>query len=156
VNTSNQVAIQAWSHQVVKTGDPVLDTTIAQLGDVAIEQRYAPDPPPGDPWYFELHEDTVYNEELVNSALGKSMAWLNARTAVPRDDGTWTWVTEPDGTSTARVDFTFGWGDCFVACDGFHSVRAVVPEYGDATVFDLGGDPLPDNLHLDPRTRPLP
>lgn len=156
VNTTNELAIEAWSQQIAETGDHSLDVAISQLGDVTIERRYAPDPAPGDPWYFELHESVVYNEEALNTQLMMSSAWLDAATPLPRDDGTWTWLDASDGTSTAQIDFTFGWGDCFVACDGFHTMRAVVPEVGEATVYDLGGDPLPDYLHLDPRTRPLP
>jgi len=48
------------------------------------------------------------------------------------------------------------WGDCFVACAGYHTLRAIVPADGEATVYDVGGDPLPDHIRLSPNTRPLP
>ncbi len=71
----------------------------------------------------------------------------------------WTWNTDTkvgtDG-ATATVTFSFGWGDCFVACDGFHNLRAVIPADDVATVYDLGGDPLPGGLVLSPNTRPPP
>lgn len=69
--------------------------------------------------------------------------------ALSADDGAWAW----DG-DTARIDFTFGWGDCFVQCTGFRSLRAIVPPQGVATVYDLGGDLLPAGLALAPTTLP--
>lgn len=153
INTTNRLVIDAWSQQRVVTTDVQVDGVIAQLGTVTIEPRYAPDPAPGDPWYFEARETRVYSEERLNEALRPASTWLNAPHVAARDDGTWSWI--PDSAATAQVDFTFGWGDCFVACTCFHTVRAIIPEVGDATVYDLGGDPLPDYLHLDPNTKPL-
>jgi hypothetical protein len=156
INTTNPLVVQAWSKQQVRTGSGDIDPVISELGSVTIEPRYAPDPPPGTPWYFEVHETSVYSEERLNDALAAHATWLNDPKSAARDDGVWTWLpTAGSSDSVAQVDFTFGWGDCFVACSGFHSVRAIVPPDGHATVYDLGGDPLPENLQLDPRTRPL-
>jgi hypothetical protein len=156
INTTNALVIDAWAKQQVRTGIASFDAVISELGAVTIEPRYAPDPAPGSPWYFEVHETSVYSEEQLNDVLAADAAWLNDPMSAARDDGEWTWVRASGSAgSVAQVDFRFGWGDCFVACAGFHSVRAVIQPDGDATVYDLGGDPLPPNLQLDPRTRPI-
>lgn len=59
-------------------------------------------------------------------------------------------------SDTAQIDMKLAWGDCFVACSGYHFLRAIVPPVGEATVYDVGGDPLPPQIQLSPNTHPLP
>lgn len=68
--------------------------------------------------------------------------------------------TDSSGTgsddATAIIHYRFGFIDCLPGCAGFRNLLAVVPPDSKATVFDLGGDPLPPNLHLSPDTLPPP
>jgi hypothetical protein len=91
----------------------------------------------------------VRNEEVFASLLAPTLTSLPPVFMRPTDDGTWTWQGD-----TADIHFSFGWGDCFVGCDGFHTLEAIVPPAGPATVYDLGGDPLPPYLALAPTTLP--
>jgi hypothetical protein len=62
----------------------------------------------------------------------------------------------PAPTMAATIEFRFGWGDCFVGCAAFRYLQIIVPPTGPATVYDLGGDPLPPWIILSPDTRPPP
>jgi hypothetical protein len=158
LTTRNPAVIAAWKVGTVSTGDAAFDAVIAQLQPVTLS-RYANDNGNGD-FLFTLEAGVLCNEERLQADLVPTRSSLQDPIQYPSDDGTWTWLDDApaDGadTATARIDFTFGWGDCISGCVGFHSVRAIVPPQGPATVYDLGGDPLPDYLHLSPNTRPLP
>lgn len=153
--TTNQSAIDAWIHATIHTGDESIDSIISSLSPYEIGKQFGHPDGMDSVWYFEVGVRTAYNENILNERLRANQAWLSDPQQLPRDDGTWTW-TDGMASGDAQVDFRFGWGDCLVACDGFHSLRAVVPKKGPATVYDLGGDPLPTGLSLSPNTKPLP
>jgi hypothetical protein len=137
------------------TGDVVFDEIMTQL--VAPQTaRDGNETQPGS-FLFPVYLGATFNEELVAARLLETDAHLPDPVQHYRDDGTWIW---PNGLekrqATAQIDFTFGWGDCFVACEGLHELRVFVPPTGTASIFDLGGDPLPPFLVLDPNTMPLP
>lgn len=164
--TRNPKVIAAWTRGVVQTGDTAFDQIFAELRVREIhpfwQQR------PDGLYYFSPYIRALFNENVWIDRLAPTDSWPwhpdNHQpwppASGPYDDGWWTWLDEPPGTgqdtSTAQIIFTFGWGDCAVACDGFHSVRAIVPADGAAVVYDLGGDPLPPYLQLSPNTIPLP
>jgi hypothetical protein len=150
VLTSNSAAIMAWQQQTVATGDPVLDTIIEELQPTAVERFHSNPGGPGGVWLFALDVPVTYSEEHLATALlatGTAMSELNV---ARRDDARWTW-----SGATAQIEFDVGFGDCFVACSRFRHLRAVVPPAGRATVYDLGGDPLPEGVMLSPETVPL-
>jgi len=147
VYTTAPHAIAAWEQGMVWTGDPAIDDVLAPLNPMRILWN------PHDPTVFELELDgDIYSEEVLANELAVESIAMKDPMPLPQDDGSWMWLVD----DTAQIDFTFGWGDCFVGCAGFHSVRALVPETGDAMVYDLGGDPLPPYLMLAPGTHPLP
>lgn len=153
--TTNPQAVEAWSSQLIETGDETLDAIISQVGVTSVNAFHSNPGGAGMPWNFILIGTVTRNEEIFAAELSPVSTFLPDAHSAPRDDGQWTWIGDPPN-QTAQIDFTFGWGDCFVACDGFHRVRAVVPFGQDAVVYDLGGDPLPPNLSLSPNTRPPP
>jgi hypothetical protein len=161
VTTTNSNAINAWQTRTVETGDPIIDQWTSAIGVSEIGQQFGNPGGSGSSWYFVLHEANVYDEDALNDELSTASTMLSPPQMLPRDDGTWAWdpvasTVAQLASSTAHVDFTFGWGDCMVACDGFHSLRAVIPPDGNAQVFDLGGDPLPPGIQLSPNTKPPP
>lgn len=160
ISTLNPLAISAWSQQVIVTGDSTLDSTIAELEPTAINSFFSNPGGLGAPWIFSLTAPVIRNEEILSRRLVEVGSSIPDPEILPQDDGEWAWLGSPvasgDDDSTAQVDFTFGWGDCFVGCDGFHRLRALVPPASDATVYDMGGDELPSFLMLSPMTKPPP
>lgn len=159
LETSNTSVIQSWVstpdiHPAPLTGDPAFDEILTALERPEI-QRGGNDTGRGTKLYV-VFTSSIFNEELVNSLLVPTSSRLPEPSLGFRDDGTWVWDTggSGDDQSTAFIDFSFGWGDCFVQCDGLHDLRAVVPPEGPVTVFDMGGDPLPPFLSLSPNTLP--
>jgi hypothetical protein len=155
ITTTNPSVIAAWRERKIVTGDAGFDAIVQQLAPSEVGKQFGQRG--GPEWYFELDVGNAHNEDRLDQTLLAFDTSLSDPQQLPRDDGHWSWSGGPTSDeATATIDFTFGWGDCFVACDGFHSVRAVVPPTGAATVYDLGGDPLPDGMSLSPNTRPLP
>jgi hypothetical protein len=165
VFTRNRKVIAAWTQGQVETGDTTFDAISAELRINQIHPfwtQYSDDLYSFRPYIRVFFNETVWIDRL---AATDSWPWFPDNPpswplpSGPFDDGWWSWVDEPGGTgqdsSTAQIVFTFGWGDCAVKCDGFHTVRAVVPADAAAIVYDLGGDPLPDYLHLSPNTLPM-
>ncbi len=108
---------------------------------------------------FSLRTGAIFNQELLHTRLLETSSRLPDSLPNPyQPDGIWRWEgLEPgEGTdeATALIDMQIGWGDCFVTCSGLRNLRAVVPPIGAATVYDLGGDPLPPNITLSPNTVP--
>jgi hypothetical protein len=157
--TRNQQVIDAWMVGIIETGDPTFDTIISELRPVALHP-YWKDYGDGS-FYFSLRSHGVSNEELLHERLLATSSWLDDPVYRPQDDGHLTWQSGQPGTGsdgdTAIIEFTFGWGDCLAGCSGFRTLRAFVPP-GDvpATVYDMGGDQLPDHLQLSPNTKPWP
>ncbi len=149
VLTSNSAAIMAWQQQRVVTGDPVFDSIVEQLQPTAIERFNSNPGGPGGVWLFALDVPITYSEEHLATALVPTGTTMSDRKVARRDDGRWTWNGD-----TAQIEFDVGFGDCFVACGTFRHLRAVVPPSGQATVYDLGGDPLPPGVTLSPSTVP--
>jgi hypothetical protein len=157
VMTTNAAVIAAWRHREIVTGDSAFDAVVQQLAPSEVDELSGQPDGPDSYWYFGLTVRNVYNEDRLNQTLLGFDTWLSEPQQLPRDDGHWSWSGgSASDEATATIDFTFGWGDCFVACDGFHSVRAVVPPTGAAALYNLGGDPLPEGMALSPNTRPLP
>jgi len=159
IYTANPVVIDAWSQGVIETGDSAFDSVIAELpaprrvGGSKIDF--------GGGWYlFSIDVRGTFNEALLDARLRTVSSRIDEPKYSYRDDGTWGWQSGAIGTGSdmdiAQIDFSFGWGDCFVACSGMHDLRAVVPPDGDAKVYDMGGDPLPDGWQLSPNTQPWP
>jgi hypothetical protein len=153
LGTLNPSAIEAWQRLVVVTGDTALDAIIGQLGVTDVNAFHTNPGGPGAPVIFSLTSTITRNEEILASGLAPTGTSLPDPFVAPQDDGEWTWIGS-GSDRTAQIEFTFGWGDCFVACDGFHRLRALVPSEGNAVVYDLGGDPLPPYLALSPNTLP--
>lgn len=149
VYTTNTAAIAAWTQQTPTTGDLVIDGALDQLEPIEVNSFYSPPATSSDPWTFSLRSLVVRNEEVLASLLSPALTSIPPAIARPNDDGTWTWLGD-----TADVHFTFGWGDCFSGCAGFHQLEALIPSSGAATVYDLGGDALPPYLALAPTTLP--
>ncbi len=147
--TTNQAAITAWKQQVVVTGDPSIDDVITQLRPTHIETFNSNPDGAGVRWLFTFEVPVTYNEENLFSALSATGTTLPDAQHVQRDDGRWTWLG-----ATAQIDFDVGFYDCFLGCGAFRHLRAIVPPAGTATVYDLGGDPLPDGVTLSPNTIP--
>ena len=158
ITTSNQAVIAAWTADQMQTGDQAFDDVIGQLETVSLSGNS--DPLADGSYIFQLTIYSVYNEAQLAANLLPTKSELYYTGPVHQDDGIWTWDTQSkEGTddATATVVFSFGWGDCFVACDGFHQLKAVMPPADQrATVYDLGGDPLPEGIALSADTRPPP
>lgn len=164
--TSNPKVIEAFvavvyndgDRAVPLTGDPVFDEIMSEL--VAPQVVYQSKGLEEGTVIFSLATSAIVNEELFHQRLLPTGSYLPDPVVHRRDDGTWSWLGREPGTgaddATAQIDFTFGWGDCPAGCGGLHHLRAIVPPTGPATVYDLGGDELPDHLSLSPNTRPLP
>jgi hypothetical protein len=154
LTTANMAVISEWESQQIVTGDPAFDSIIAQLDPLAINAFFT-NPDGTADFNFVVQVDRVFNEEELERELMPTSSHLADPEVLPTDDGQWSWIEgtmgEPD---VAQIDFTFGWGDCFVGCAGFRQLRAIVPATGDAIVYDLGGDPLPDYLQLSETTLP--
>jgi hypothetical protein len=159
LETSNASVIQSWVstpniHPAPLTGDSAFDEILAALERPEI-QRGGNDTGRGTKLYL-VFTSSIFNEELVNSLLIPTSSRLPDPSPGFRDNGTWIWDSggSGDDQSTAFIDFSFGWGDCVVQCDGLHDLRAIAPPDGPVTVFDMGGDPLPPFLSLSPNTLP--
>jgi hypothetical protein len=159
IYTMNPAVIDAWSRRSIETGDIAFDGIIMELTPPRSLDATKTDL--GNGWYlFALKVQGTFNEHLLDERL-RAVA---SHTEEPRypynDNGSWSWQGGITGTGSdsdiAQIDFSFGWGDCFVACDGMRDLRAIVSPDGDAHVYDLGGDPLPENLHLNASTTPWP
>ena len=154
--TANPAVIAAWNAGTLATGDAAFD---AIIGEIHGTQLAGAGKDNGDGTFtYNLQVTALVNEELLATSLAPTMSTTSDPVIELRDDGTWLWLDAMMGTGsdgdTAQIDFTFGWGACVEICDGFHRVRAQVTDDA-ATVFDLGGDPLPPDLHLSPNTKPL-
>lgn len=158
IRTRNQKVIAAWNRADLITGDRAFDTIISQIHPRTLSPYGGYDI--GDGVYaFTVDVEVLINEELFAQLLLPTMSFVDEPYHNHKDDGTWHWQSASSGTGsdddTAVIDFTFGWGDCFVACDGLHDLRAIVPTTGEAAmVYDLGGDPLPQGVQLAPATIP--
>jgi hypothetical protein len=164
--TDNPNLISTWMMRedlrdppVQPTGDPMFDAIVIEL----LEPREGPWSERSPPGVFSLILQTsqYYNEDVLLVRLQEASAWLEEPGLQPRDDGRWRWLESPQGgtgtdADTAQIDFTFGWGDCIGGCRWFHSVRAIVPAVGPVVVYDMGGDSLPPELALSPRTLSRP
>lgn len=150
--TRNPAVIAAWRDQNVMTSDPVIDGTIGQLSNVSLHPFHHDN---GDgSFYFSVETTSMYNEDILDGLLQQAASWLEPPVVHSGDDGTWT-VQGSGEDATGVVDFRFGWGDCFVQCSGYRTLRAIVDQSG-ALVYDLGGDEWPENIVLSPNTQPWP
>lgn len=159
--TTNPLVIDAWNRVVLETGDSAFDAIISQLyPDPQSLSPYGGHDNGDGSYLFTLDVHVVCNEELLQARLAPTSSKTSDAVVYMQDEGTWRWGSVSAGTSddsdTATIEFTFGWGDCFSGCRGFHMLQAVVPPSGSATVYDLGGDLLPPELKLSPNTRPPP
>lgn len=145
------------SGDVPTTGDPAFDQIMSEL--VAPQLSGNGTDNGNGTWIFAILVGATFNEELLATRLLATASKLPDAFQHLRDDGVWSWPDLGPGPgaddAAAQIDFSFGWGDCFVTCIGMHDLRAIVPATGAATVFDLGGDMLPPELVLSPNTRPL-
>ncbi len=161
LETSNPAVIASWTsthgiHDAPLTGDASFDEVMGGLVRPELNGG-GNDTGRGTKLYGVL-TSAIFNEELLHERLLSTSSNLPESFLSYRDNGTWTWDQGPRSGSkdaTAQIDFSFGWGDCFVQCDGMHDLRAIVPPDEPARVFDLGGDPLPPFLTLSPDTLPL-
>jgi hypothetical protein len=154
IYTRNQRVIAAWSEGTIHTGDAGFDALVTELEPQMLNPFWR-DLGDGS-FYFSLVVQVIFNEEVLHTRLLAVDSWLSDAAQRPRDDGTWSWDAVDRNAATANIVFTFGWGDCLVVCDGFRTLRAVVPADSVATVYDLGGDPLPPQIELSPNTIPPP
>ncbi len=147
------------SRLIPPTGDEDFDAIMREL--VMPEMLAAGiDAVTGDS-HFIIATGAIYNQELLHTRLLETSSRLPDPVERPfNSDGAWAWEGLEPGVgnddATAIIDLTFGWGDCFVTCSGLRDLQAIVPPDGPVTVYDLGGDPLPPSITLDPNTRPPP
>jgi hypothetical protein len=161
IETSNEMVISSFlsspTHVTVpSTGDGAFDQVMS--GFVRPQLIYKGQLTDDGVVTFEVASSAVFNEELVQQLLVPTQSSLPDQYFAHRDDGSWRWSLGPPSGSddaTAEIDFSFGWGDCFVSCVGMHKLHAVAPPDGPVTVYDMGGDPLPPDLSLSPHTIPF-
>jgi hypothetical protein len=161
LRTSNSLVISAWrdattSMRVPVTGDATFDAIMDELRNPVLVTIDAHQDPI---FLFSVVAGVVFSEERLQSRLLLTDSSLQDAGDKGQSDGVWSWLdSEGTGTdtSTAQIEFRFGFYDCFSGCGGFRYLRAIVPADEPAAVYDLGGDPLPPNIHLSPSTRPLP
>jgi hypothetical protein len=163
LTVSNQQIIDAWtgysgSESVPVTGVSEFDDIMSRLMNPHVNHE-GYDSGSGI-WLYSLTTDSIFNEERLAHAIVPTGVSLPDPVSHPQSEGTWEWESLPVGTgsddSTAIVEFTLGWGDCFSGCIGFRSLRIVAPASEQVIVFDLGGDPLPPDMMLSPDTIPAP
>lgn len=158
--TRNAAVIEAWQGLddtiAPRTGDLTFDATIQDLTPTIWHAQVAST---GE-FYVQLGMAGVFNEEVLHERLGATWSRLEDRLdRTGQADSMWTWndgTRSGTDTASAMLSVRLGWGDCIAGCRYFHELRAVIPPTGTATVFDLGGDPLPDGWELRPTTRPPP
>jgi len=156
IKTRNPMVIAAWSQGELVSGESAFDSIIDQLRVVELNSFWSVE---AGTYSFGVLPGITFNEEQLEVSLNQFDSTLGPRADFAGSDSHWTWVGSnaadagSDGES-AQIDATIGWGDCLSGCIFFHRLRAVVPPEGRATVFDLGGDPLPPGLELAPSTRP--
>ncbi|HEU0035621.1 MAG TPA: hypothetical protein VFQ53_33650 [Kofleriaceae bacterium] len=156
--TRNQRVIDAWGGTggpATTTGDEAFDTLLSNFPHAYVWSRY--ELGSGEIQY-EVELTTIYNEEALNEKLLVTDSRLpEYADGLGYPDAIWRWQ-EADGTAhdgaTAEIDYLIGWGDCIAGCRFFHRLLAISPPTGLASVFDLGGDPLPPELELAPATQP--
>lgn len=154
IYTQNVDVISAWDAGDVSTGVVAFDQIIGELDPIAVARSGRV----GDGEdHFLLQERSVFSASLLDTALASTSSMMEPVVKKTRaEDGVWIWSAS-SGTGndddTAQVDYTFGWGDCFVGCTGLHTLRAIISP-SEAQVFDLGGDPLPNDIQLSPSTQP--
>ena len=155
ITTTDPKIVSAWSRRELETGDVELDQMLAR-----IDASLGPVRDYGTHFTAILNCPYIFNEEFLAAALLARSSTMPDPEVWPRDDGMWVWIDADERAghdlATAKIDFRFGWGDCFVACDGFRNLQAIIPPDGPATVYDLGGSPLPPHLSLSPNTKPPP
>jgi len=112
--------IAAWTRAALVTGDAEFDSVIAELRPGRVSRQWA-DIGNGV-FLFGVEVGVLYNEDVLQTKLAPTSSWETEPVHYPRDDGSWYWRGETGGTGkdsdTAEIEFTFGWGDCFVACFG--------------------------------------
>ena len=161
--TDNPLVVAAWEGlrdeaSPPLTGDPVFDQVMGELRPIVLDSRPTVF---GAERSFGLLGTRVFNPVVLDERLGPTMSWLPGvhDESVQSTGATWRWIGA-SGTGAddaqAEIDIVVGWGDCFVGCIFKHEFLAIVPPVGDATVYDLGGAPLPDGFELSPNTLPPP
>ncbi len=162
ITTRNPAVISAFASgpvgiDIPPTGDTKFDQLMSELVRPQLLQNAQEH---DGSFRFAIASSAELNEELLHTRLLEVSSSLPDPYQAYQDDGIWTWQGlgpgPGDDDATAQIDFSFGWGDCFVSCEGMHDLRAIVPPSGPATVYDMGGDPLPPNLVLSPTTLPPP
>ena len=164
MHTDNPLVIAAWEGlrdeaSPPLTGDPVVDQVMGELRPIVRDSRSTV---LDGKMSFGLVATRVFNPVVLHERLGPTMSWLpGVHDESVQDYGaTWRWIGA-SGTGAddaqAEIDIVIGWGpDCHSGCTWHHEFLAIVPPVGHSTVYDLGGDPLPDGLELSPNTLPPP
>lgn len=158
--TTNPKVIAAWAGvegPVPATGDPEFDEIMAELiGPSLSSASY--DRSPSDS-YFSITFGGVWNDELLHERLRPTSSRIGEGGGGSGVYATWRWIGATgtgDDEATAEVFIHGGWGDCISGCAWFHDFQAIIPPEGPATVYDLGGDPLPSDMQPRPTTLPPP
>ena len=155
---ANRPAYAPGDRNIIATGDATFDDIITELEVPEIESAGIEASTGAS--VFGISTGAIFNQELLHTRLLATSSHLPDPFVAHKQDGTWTWEQLGDGPGadddTAIIDATIGWIDCFVDCGGLHTFRAIVPPTGSATVYDVGGDPIPPFITLSPNTLPLP
>jgi hypothetical protein len=159
IDTLTSIANSTGSRAIPPTGDETFDGIMMDL--MIPEVLYGGVDAVTSESIFGLHTGAIHNQELLHTRLLATSSRLPDPLERPyKSDGKWAWEGLESGigddNATAIIDLTFGWGDCFVTCEGLRDLQAIVPAEGSATVYDLGGDPLPSSITLNPNTQPPP
>jgi hypothetical protein len=156
--SSNETVVGPLTMGQLTTGETSFDSLLKAIGSSSVRHTFLE---PNGPYQFSVSYGIMFNEEVFADALAEEGCDVLEPEVYPTDDGRWTWVSPdavlgPLDNATAVIDFRFGWGDCFVQCDGFRTLRATVSPDDVAVVQDMGGDTLPPYLQLSPATLPPP
>jgi len=153
LTTTNKEAISSWKTGKILTGDPALDASVSELSRPSVDPFFSEQA--DGSMSFSLSVAGLYNEEVLARRLAASNVWLPEPVRHSGDDGTWVWDGSVD-PRLATVEFVLGWGDCLVACDGYHKLIIRSDDRMAVRVYDGGGDELPDGWELAPSTAELP
>jgi hypothetical protein len=160
--TRNSLVVEAWKDlqlpepEVVPTGDQQFDQLMSELIHPRLYTSLR-DPSGSGVYRALVYTNAVINGEILHARLLPTDSHLDDANPIPDWPdifAEWRDVAGTLETGTVQFDVRWGWGDCIAGCAYLHDFRAIVPPSGTATVYDMGGAPLPPHVQLSPNTKP--